>query len=226
MVFGLIVACFKPNGNTSMAEAMGNAQIEDSDDDRPLFHHHHPLPMGEPLVLMVIELVPLIVVPFGDLPELVPDSDDEPLFPGPIAPLNPGPVTPPAVIMVHHPLPIAIGNAQIEDSDDDRPLFHHHHPLPMGEPLVLVVIEPVPLMVVPFGDLPELVPDSDDDEMVEEPDDEDEAMPTLIPDDDDENEYDHIDNRAIYVTLDMPSANPNIMNVTSRHQDKYANLSC
>ena len=45
-------------------------------------------------------------------------------------------------------------------------------------------------------------------------------------DNEDENEYDHIDNRAIDVTLDMPSANPNIMNVTSRHQEKYANLSC
>ena len=170
MVFGLIVARFKPNGNTSMAEAMGNAQIEDSDDDIPLF-------------------------------PCLPDSDDEPLFPGPIVPLNPAP-----------PLP-------------QEPLFHHHHLL-HGEPLVLVVIEPVPLIVVPFGDMPELVPDSDDDEMVAESDDEDEAMPPLIPDDNDENEYDHIDNRAIDVTLDMPSANPNIMNVTSRHQDKYANLSC
>ena len=55
---------------------------------------------------------------------------------------------------------------------------------------------------------------------------EDEAMPELTHDDDDENEYDHIDNRAIDVTQDMPSANPSIMNVTSHSQAKYANLSC
>ena len=145
--------------------------------------------------------------PDDDIPLFprLPDPDDEPLFPGPlfpgpIVPLNPAP-----------PLP-------------QEPLFYHHHL--HGEPLVLVVIEPVPLIVVPFGDLPELVPDLDDDEMVEEPDDEDEAMPELTHGDDDENEYDHIDNRAIDVTLDMPSANPNIMNVTSHRQDKYANLSC
>ena len=45
-------------------------------------------------------------------------------------------------------------------------------------------------------------------------------------DNDDENEYDHIDNRAIDVTQDMPSANPSIMNVTSRRHETYANLSC
>ena len=190
------------------------AEAEDPDDDIPLFPRL-PDPDDEPL--FPGPLFPGPIVPLNPAPPLPPepppplvadsdddvfplDSDDEPLFPGP--PLNPAPPVPPPVGMMVH------------------------HPLPMTEPVVLVMIEPVPLIVVPFGDMPELVPDSDDDEMVAESDDEDEAMPPLIPDDNDENEYDHIDNRAIDVTLDMPSANPNIMNVTSRHQDKYANLSC
>ena len=54
-------------------------------------------------------------------------------------------------------------------------------------------------------------------------------VPALVESDDEENVYAHIDARAIDVELDMPSANPNIMNVanvTSHRQDKYANLSC
>ena len=73
---------------------------------------------------------------------------------------------------------------------------------------------------------------------IEDPDD---NIPLFGPDPDDEplfgprtphnpappeNVYAHIDARAIDVELDMPSANPNIMNVTSHRQDKYANLSC
>ena len=80
---------------------------------------------------------------------------------------------------------------------------------------------PVTFVAPPVPPVPAVV-----DEMVEESEDEDEAMQALIPDDDDENEYDHIDNRAIDVTLEMPSANPSIMNVTSHRQEMYANLSC
>ena len=195
MVFGLIVACFKPNGNTSMAEA------EDSDDDIPLFPRL-PDPDDEPL--FPGPLFPGPIVPLDPAPPLPPDlvadsdddvfpldSDDEPLFPGP--PLNPAPpVPPPAVMMVPFTM------------------INHHYPLT----IVSDACETLPPIHVPFY-FPALGSS-----------DEDEAMPTLIPDDDDENEYDHIDNRAIDVTLDIPSANPNIMNVTSRHQEKYANLSC
>ena len=67
---------------------------------------------------------------------------------------------------------------------------------------------------------------------IEDPDDNiplfgpDPPVPALVESDDEENVYAHIDARAIDVELDMPSANPNIMNVTSHRQDKSANLSC
>ena len=123
--------------------------------------------------------------------------------------------------------------AVAEDSDDDIPLFGPDPRLPfprLPDPASggddasdASIVAPPPVAPPPFyfpAPFPAVV-----DEMVAESDDEDEAMQPLIPDDNDENEYDHIDNRAIDVTLDMPSANPNIMNVTSRHQEKYANLS-
>ena len=121
----------------------------------------------------------------------------------------------------------------IEDPDDNRPLFgpdSDDEPLfgptaplnpapPVPPPVVMMVpltivsdasvVAPPPFYVPALGSpVPVVV-----DEMVEESDDE-------------ENVYANIDARAIDVTLDMPSANPNIMNVTSHRQDKYANLSC
>ena len=116
----------------------------------------------------------------------------------------------------------------IEDPDDDRPLFGpdpDNEPLfgptaplnpapPVPPPVVMMVpltivsdatfVAPAVMMVPHFPLTP--------------------APVTL--DNDDENEYDHIDNRAIDVTLDMPSANPSIMNVTSHRHETYANLSC
>jgi hypothetical protein len=85
----------------------------------------------------------------------------------------------------------------------------------MMVPLTIVsdasILAPPPVAPPPFyfpAPFPAVV-----DEMVEESEDE-------------ENVYAHIDARAIDVTLDMPSANQNSMNVTSHRQDKYANLSC
>ena len=121
------------------------------------------------------------------------DPDDEPLFPGPIVPLDPAPPLPPPLV---------------SDSDDDVfPLDSDDEPLFPGPPLnpappdeneydhidypltiVNFASETAPPFHVPFY-LPALGSN-----------DKDEAMPTLIPDDDDENEYDHIDNRAIDVS--------------------------
>jgi hypothetical protein len=102
--------------------------------------------------------------------------------------------------------------AVTEDSDDDIPLFGPDPRLPFprlpdpasgGDDATAPVVMMVPLTIVaPVVD--EMVAESDDEENV----------------------YAHIDARAIDVTLDMPSANPNSMNVTSHRQDKYANLSC
>ena len=130
------------------------------------------------------------------------------------------------------------GTIRIEDPDDNIPLFGPdpddeplfgpttpHNPAPpvpppvvMMVPLTIVsdasIVAPPPVAPPPF-DVPALgspVP-AVVDEMVEESQGE-------------ENVYAHIDARAIDVELDMPSANPNIMNVTSHRQDKYANLSC
>ena len=156
----------------------------------------------------------------------LPDPDDEPLFPGslfpgPILQLNPAPPLPP-----EPPPPL------VADSDDDVfPLDSDDEPLfpgpplnpapPVPPPVVMMVpltivsdasiLAPPPVAPPPFyfpAPFPAVV-----DEMVEESEDE-------------ENVYAHIDARAIDVTLDMPSANPNSMNVTSHRQDKYANLSC
>ena len=122
--------------------------------------------------------------------------------------------------------------AVAEDSDDDIPLFGPDPRLPfprlpdpasggddatapvvMMVPLTIVsdasIVAPPPLYFPALGSpVPAVV-----DEMVEESQDEEKV-------------YAHIDARAIDVELDMPSANPNIMNVTSHRQDKYANLSC
>ena len=126
--------------------------------------------------------------------------------------------------------------AEAEDSDDDIPLFPRLpdpddeplfpgpplNPAPPGPPPVVMmvpltivsdasILAPPPVAPPPFyfpAPFPAVV-----DEMVEESEDE-------------ENVYAHIDARAIDVTLDMPSASPNSMNVTSHRQDKYANLSC
>ena len=152
---------------------MENAEVEDSDDDIPLFPRL-PDPDDEPL--FPGPLFPGPIVPLDPAPPLPPDlvadsdddvfpldSDDEPLFPGP--PLNPAPPVPPPVVMM-------------------VPLINHHYPLT----IVDFASETAPPFHVPFY-LPALGSN-----------DKDEAMPTLIPDDDDENEYDHIDNRAIDVS--------------------------
>ena len=91
--------------------------------------------------------------------------------------------------------------AVAEDSDDDIPLFG-----------------PDPRL--PFPRLPDPASGGDDATTLVV------MMVPLVESDDEENVYAHIDARAIDVELDMPSANPNIMNVTSHRQDKYANLSC
>ena len=91
--------------------------------------------------------------------------------------------------------------AVAEDSDDDIPLFG-----------------PDPRL--PFPRLPDPASGGDDATAPVV------MMVPLVESDDEENVYAHIDARAIDVELDMPSANPNIMNVTSHRQDKYANLSC
>ena len=156
----------------------------------------------------------------------LPDPDDEPLFPGPLFPgpilqLNPAPPLPP------EPPPPLVADSDDDvfplDSDDEPlfpgPLLNPAPPVPppvvMMVPLTIVsdasILAPPPVAPPPFyfpAPFPAVV-----DEMVEESEDE-------------ENVYAHIDARAIDVTLDMPSANPNSMNVTSHCQDKYANLSC
>ena len=109
--------------------------------------------------------------------------------------------------------------AVAEDSDDDIPLFGPDPRLPfprLPDPASggddasdASIVAPPPVAPPPF-DVPALGS----------------PVPALVESDDEENVYAHIHARAIDVDLDMPSANPNIMNFTSHRQDKYANLSC
>ena len=114
----------------------------------------------------------------------------------------------------------------IEDPDDDRPLFGPDPdneplfgptaPLNRAPPVPPPVVMMVPLTIVSDATFVALLP----------------LAVMMVPhfsltpapvtlDNDDEN----IDNRAIDVTQDMPSANPSIMNVTSHRQEMFANLS-
>ena len=113
-------------------------------------------------------------------------------------------------------------NRPLFDPDpDDEPLFGPTAPLNRAPPVPPPVVMMVPLTIVSDATFVALLP----------------PVVMMVPhfpltpapvtlDNDDENEYDHIDNRAIDVTQDMPSANPSIMHVTSHRQEKYANLSC
>ena len=122
--------------------------------------------------------------------------------------------------------------AGAEDSDDDIPLFGPDPRLPFprlpdpasgGDDATAPVVMMVPLTIVSDASIvapPPVAPPPFYVPALGSP------VPALVESDDEENVYAHIDARAIDVELDMPSANPNIMNVTSHRQDKYANLSC
>ena len=103
---------------------------------------------------------------------------------------------------------------------DDEPLFGPTAPLNPAPPVPPPVVMMVPLTIVSDSTfvapavmmVPHYFPPTP-------------APLAVILDNEDENEYDHIDNRAIDVTLEMPSANPSIMNFISHRQEKYANVS-
>ena len=119
----------------------------------------------------------------------------------------------------------------IEDPDDNRPLFGPDSddeplfgptaPLNPAPPVPPPVVMMIPLTIVSDATFVALLPQA----VMMVPHFPLTPAPVTL-DNDDDIEYDYIDNRAIDVTQDMPSANPSIMNVTSHHQEKYANLSC
>ena len=118
--------------------------------------------------------------------------------------------------------------AVAEDSDDDIPLFGPDPRLPFprlpdpasgGDDATAPVVMMVPLTIVSDATFvaPAVMMVAHNFPLTPAP---------VTLDNDDDIEYDYIDNRAIDVTQDMPSANPSIMNVTSHRQETYADLSC
>ena len=117
----------------------------------------------------------------------------------------------------------------IEDPDDNRPLFGPDSddeplfgptaPLNPAPPVPPPVVMMVPLTIV--SDATFVAP-----AVMMVPHNFPLTPAPVTLDNDDDIEYDYIDNRAIEVTQDIPSANPSIMNVTSHRHETYANLSC